>query len=121
MGAGAHGKITDAGQQTITRLAKQRQPQAFMDTAGTTQGIQGERVLTRKDVGLEFMMNALRLRAGFETALFPIHTGQQLMLIASPLHAAEEAGLLERTLKQIRPTEKGYRFLDDLLALFVND
>ncbi len=119
LGAGAHGKITDAAQQTITRLAKQRQPQAFMDTAGTAQGIQSERVLTRKDVGLEFMMNALRLNAGFEPALFPAHTGQQLILIASPLRAAEEAGLLERTLKRIQPTEKGRRFLDDLLTLFV--
>lgn len=121
LGAGAHGKITDAAQQTITRLAKQRQPQAFMDTAGTSQGIQSERVLTRKDVGLEFMMNALRLSAGFESALFPAHTGQQLVLIASPLRAAEEAGLLERTLKRIQPTEKGHRFLDDLLTLFVAD
>jgi len=121
LGAGAHGKITDAAQQTITRLAKQRQPQAFMDTAGTVQGIQSERVLTRKDVGLEFMMNALRLNKGFEPALFPAHTGQQLILIASPLHTAEKAGLLERTLKHIRPTEKGRRFLDDLLTLFIID
>ncbi len=121
LGAGAHGKITDAAQQTITRLAKQRQPQAFMDTAGTSQSIQSERVLTRKDVGLEFMMNALRLNAGFESALFPAHTGQQLVLIDSPLRTAEEAGLLERTLKRIQPTEKGRRFLDDLLTLFVTD
>jgi len=121
LGAGAHGKITDAAQQSITRLAKQRQPQAYMDSAGTAQGIQSERVLTRKDVGLEFMMNALRLNDGFDTALFTAHTGQQLALIASPLRAAEQAGLLERTLKHIRPTDKGRRFLDDLLTLFVAD
>jgi len=121
LGAGAHAKITDASQQTITRLAKQRQPQAFMDTAGTAQGIQSERVLTRKDIGLEFMMNALRLNAGFESALFPAHTGQQLSLINKPLCIAEETGLLERTVKQIRPTEKGHRFLDDLLMLFVEN
>jgi putative oxygen-independent coproporphyrinogen III oxidase len=121
LGAGAHGKISDAAQQNITRLAKQRQPQAFMETAGTVQGIQSERVLTRKDVGLEFMMNALRLNDGFETALFTEHTGQQLELIHSPLCAAEEAGLLARSPQHIRPTEKGRRFLDDLLTLFVVD
>jgi oxygen-independent coproporphyrinogen-3 oxidase len=119
LGAGAHGKITDASQQNITRLAKVRHPQEFIETAGTAKSIQSERVLTRKDVGLEFMMNALRLNEGFETALFAAHTGQQLVLIESALSKAEETGLIERDLKQIRPTEKGRQFLDDVLTLFV--
>lgn len=121
LGAGAHGKITDAAQQNITRLAKRRHPQEFMDTAGTPSGLQSERVLTRKDVGLEFMMNALRLNEGFETGLFVTHTGQQLSLIDSPLRHAQQAGLIERDAKKIQPTEKGHRFLDDLLGLFVAD
>lgn len=121
IGAGAHGKITDASQQSITRLAKCRHPQEFMETAGTVQSIQSERVLTRKDVGLEFMMNALRLTEGFETALFSAHTGQQIVLIDSALNKAEELGLIERNVKQICPTKKGRQFLDDLLTLFVSD
>jgi len=119
LGAGAHGKITDAAQQNITRLSKHRHPQKFMQTAGTAQSIQSERILTRKDVGLEFMMNALRLNKGFDTTLFTAHTGQQLALIEPTLHQAEEAGLLERSAKHIQPSEKGRRFLDDLLTLFV--
>ncbi|MDT8384454.1 MAG: radical SAM family heme chaperone HemW [Gammaproteobacteria bacterium] len=119
IGAGAHAKITDAAQQNITRLAKLRHPQRFMDTAGTPKGIHSERVLSRNEVGLEFMMNALRLNAGFETALFAAHTGQPLLLLEPALRTAEETGLIERDLKQIRPTEKGRRFLDDVLTLFV--
>lgn len=119
LGAGAHGKITDASQQNITRLAKVRHPQEFIEKAGTVKSIQSERILTRKDVGLEFMMNALRLNEGFETALFTANTGQQLVLIESALNKAEETGLIERNLKQIRPTEKGRQFLDDVLTLFV--
>lgn len=121
LGAGGHGKITDASQQNITRLAKCRHPEEFMQTAGTAESIQSERVLTRKDVGLEFMMNALRLNEGFETALFIAHTGQQINLIDSSLSKAEELGLLERSTQHIQPTEKGRRFLDDVLALFVED
>lgn len=121
IGAGAHGKITDASQQNITRLAKCRHPEEFMQTAGTEKSIQSERVLTRKDVGLEFMMNALRLNEGFETGLFVAHTGQQIGLIDSALNNAEEAGLLERDSQLIIPTEKGRRFLDDLLELFIAD
>mgnify|MGYP000049867143 CR=1 FL=1 len=66
-------------------------------------------------------MNALRLNEGFETELFTAHTGQKIGLIDSALCKAEEAGLLERSVKQIHPTEKGRRFLDDLLTLFVED
>jgi putative oxygen-independent coproporphyrinogen III oxidase len=121
LGAGAHGKITDAAQQNITRLAKSRHPQQFMETAGTAKSIQDERVLTRKDVGLEFMMNALRLNEGFEPAMFSAHTGQQLVLVESALSKAEEAGLIERNIKRIRPTEKGQQFLDDLLTMFIED
>lgn len=121
LGAGAHGKITDASQQAITRLAKHRSPQAFMQSAGSAQSIQSERVLTRKEVGLEFMMNALRLNTGFETALFLAHAGQQISLIDSALNNAVEAGLLERSAKRICPTEKGRQFLDDLVALFIAD
>lgn len=119
LGAGAHGKITDASQQNITRLAKCRHPQEFMQTAGTEKSLQSERVLTRNEVGLEFMMNALRLNEGFEPALFAAHAGQQLILVESALSKAEEAGLIERNIKQIRPTEKGRQFLDDLLQLFI--
>lgn len=121
LGAGAHGKITDASQQTITRLAKRRHPQEFMETAGAPQSIQSERVVSRDEVGLEFMMNALRLTNGFDPALFATHTGQPIALVEPMLRAAEDAGLIEWTLKTIRPTEKGYRYLDDLLGLFVAD
>lgn len=119
LGAGAHGKITDASQQNITRLAKRRHPQEFMGTAGTPQSIQSERVVSRDEVGLEFMMNALRLNDGFDPTLFATHAGQPIALVEPMLRAAEDAGLIEWTLKTIRPTEKGYRYLDDLLGLFV--
>ena len=121
LGAGAHAKITDAPQQTITRLAKRRHPQEFMQTAGSPACIQSERIITRKEVGLEFMMNALRLTHGFDTRLFSAHTGQQIDLIDTPLRAAEEAGLLTRDVQHIQPTEKGHRFLDNLLDLFITD
>lgn len=121
LGAGAHGKITDAAQQNITRLAKSRHPQQFMESAGTASSIQSERVLTRKEVGLEFMMNALRLNEGFEPAMFSAHAGQQLVLVESALSKAEEAGLIERNIKLIRPTEKGRQFLDDLVTMFIED
>ena len=118
IGAGSHGKLTDASQQNITRLAKKRHPKEYMDTAGSPQNIQIENVITRNEVGLEFMMNALRLVNGFNAALFTTHTGLPITIVEQALKQAEEKQLLEWTTKLIRPTEKGRRFLDELLTLF---
>ncbi len=117
IGAGAHAKITDA--TGITRLWKAKQPKEYMSNAGTPAGIGGERRLTRNEVGLEFMMNALRLIEGVESPLFTERTGQPLSLIQARLRTAEERGLIEWDAHHIRPTELGRRFLNDLLALFL--
>ena len=121
LGAGAHGKISDAAQQSITRLAKQRHPQQYLGSAGTEQNIQSTQRLTRSEAGFEFMMNALRLTAGFAPGLFGAHTGLPLLQVETPLREAEEKGLLEWSLERIRPTDKGRHFLDDLVALFLAD
>jgi hypothetical protein len=39
----------------------------------------------------------------------------------APLQQAEKRGLLERDWKRIRPTSRGQRFLNELLALFLAD
>jgi len=119
IGAGAHGKITDAAQQTITRNWKVKQPADFLVKAERGEAEGGRRGLARDEVGLEFMMNALRLSDGFETALFSAHTGQPISLVESVLQQAEQRGLIEWGVNYIQPTEQGRRFLDDLLALFV--
>jgi putative oxygen-independent coproporphyrinogen III oxidase len=119
LGAGAHAKLSDGAQQAIVRLAKQRNPRAYLDTAGSPACVQGEHSVESQNVGLEFMMNALRLVEGFEPALFAAHTGQPLTLVAGALHAAVARGLLEWSPTRIRPSAQGRRFLDDLLGLFV--
>jgi oxygen-independent coproporphyrinogen-3 oxidase len=119
LGAGAHAKITDGAQQTITRLAKQRNPRAYLDSAGTPARVQEKRIVEQEEAGLEFMMNALRLTEGVEPDLFTAHTGQSIALIEDVLRNAEATGLLERTPERIRPTARGRLFLNDLLGLFV--
>lgn len=119
VGAGAHGKITDASQQNITRLSKLKQPADYMSKSGAPEVISSERVLSRDEVGLEFMMNALRLTEGFETSLFATHTGQAISLVQDTLNKAVQKGLIEWDVKSIRPTDQGRLYLDDLIGLFV--
>ncbi len=113
IGAGAHAKISEGATHTITRLAKPRHPEAYM--AGEAAS---ERRLDADDAALEFMMNALRLREGFAPHLFSDHTGLPLSRIEPALREAEARGLIEWTIHRICPTERGWRFLNDLLALF---
>jgi oxygen-independent coproporphyrinogen-3 oxidase len=121
IGAGAHGKLTDVNAQCIYRLSKLKQPKDYQRHAGTAKGILSESVLSRKDVGLEFMMNALRLNEGFAPPLFYERTGQPLNVVEAPLRRAQEQGLIDWTVARIQPTEKGRRYLNELLELFLPD
>ena len=119
IGAGAHGKISDAAQQSITRRAKQKQPQAYLDSAGSVDVILTEKKLSQKDIGFEFMLNALRLTDGFPTALFYQHAGLPLSHVNEALQQAEEDGLLTYDILRIQATEKGQRYLNSLIELFL--
>lgn len=119
IGAGAHGKITDAQKQNITRLWKLKQPRDYMAKSETPERIGEESLLTPADVAFEFMLNALRLTEGFALSLFTGHTGLPLACIEKPLARAEEQGLIERDAQHMRPTARGQRYLNDLTALFL--
>ncbi len=119
IGAGAHGKITDAFQQNITRRSKLRHPAEYMKKVSNSAHVSEEHILKRREVGLEFMMNALRLNGGFPVSLFNLHAGLPLTVVEKTLKEAEERGLIEWDIHRIRPTERGRHFLNDLLGLFV--
>src|SRR5262249_22793439 len=67
----------------------------------------------------EFMLNALRLLEGFPVALFARRTGLPIAVVERQLVEAEKAELIARDAFAIRPTDKGRRFLNDLLAMFL--
>ncbi len=124
IGAGAHGKITHVIEGTITRLVKQSHPSTYLRTAATAQVITKRTTLTVAEVGLEFVMNALRLSEGFTKQEFIMNTGLNLTYIAKPVQQACEQGWLRFILGsedevRICPTESGMCFLNDLLTLFV--
>lgn len=120
IGAGAHGKISNAQFQTITRTSKQRHPQAYLDNASTDERLSSSQELNANDVGFEFMLNALRLREGFAPHLFSEHTGLPINQIEKALKAAEEKELLQWDIQQIKPTQQGRNYLNDLVGLFMD-
>ncbi|MDH5178741.1 MAG: radical SAM family heme chaperone HemW [Gammaproteobacteria bacterium] len=121
IGAGAHGKLSNAAEQTITRHWKHKHPQDYLQILENKSVTAGEKVLAQDDLIIEFMMNALRLTQGFESALFSRHTGLPIEIIHPQLERAMDQGWLDVTDSAIRPTQRGLLFLNDLLALFVED
>ncbi|MDX1572439.1 MAG: radical SAM family heme chaperone HemW [Methylophaga sp.] len=119
IGAGAHGKISDAAQQSIVRRVKQKQPQAYLDTAHSEKVLLKQEQLHFRDIGFEFMLNALRLTDGFPTSLFMQHTGVPLKHFDKALQQAEVMDLLNYDIHRIRPTDKGKRYLNTLIELFL--
>ncbi len=119
IGAGAHSKITDASRQSIIRFCKQKQPKAYLDSAGSPACIGEETTLSPAAAAFEFMLNVLRLNGGFATRLFIERTGLPFSLVEQPLKQAEQRGLIEWDVQGVRPTEPGQRYLNDLTALFL--
>jgi len=116
VGAGAHGKLTFPEDGEIVRTLRPREPRRYL---GCADGELGHRVVPRPERAFEFMLNALRLTAGFEAASFPERTGLDWDEIAAPMRAVLERGLLLRTEKGYRPSALGLRFLNDVLIEFI--
>jgi len=119
IGAGAHGKISSAAPQQIARRVKQKQPQAFIDTAAKDTCLLEQSLVAEDEVGFEFMLNAMRLLDGVATPLFQQHTGVPISTIRDAMQRAEALGLVEHSISRIRPTEKGQRYLNSLIELFL--
>ncbi len=117
IGAGAHGKLSFPDR--VLRTEKPRNPESYMQACerGATIGESREPAIA--ELPFEFMLNALRLTAGFETRLFTERTGLQISAVTRELELAEQRGLIERSHTHIAPTARGKLFLNDLLEMFL--
>ncbi|MEM7020018.1 MAG: radical SAM family heme chaperone HemW [Pseudomonadota bacterium] len=119
IGAGAHGKLTNASSGEIMRYSKVRHPKNYLAAESATDFIDTYRTLHSDDLCLEFMLNALRLSEGVPTEFFTARTGLALDEVAQAIELAQQNGWLETSSDIIRPTPLGSQFLNDLLALFL--
>ena len=116
VGAGAHGKLTFAALGRIVRTMQPREPRRYFAAPDATLG---QRAILAEQLPFEFMLNALRLTAGFEEATFVARTGLTWQVVDAAVRAALDAGLLSRTAGGYRPSARGLRFLNDLLLGFL--
>ena len=119
IGAGAHSKLSFA--HRIVRQVRWREPRLYMDKALVGEAVTQEGEVSRADLPFEYMLNALRLRDGFKLQDFAEKTGLPVSALHTGLDEAERKGLIERDLTSLRPTERGFDFLNDLQSLFLSD
>lgn len=117
IGAGAHSKLSFADR--VVREMRYKHPREYMQHAAAGDPVGEHRQVSRRDLGFEFMLNALRLTGGFPIRLLVERTGVQPTMLEPALVKAEARQLIERNHETIRPTALGRRFLNDLLQFFL--
>jgi oxygen-independent coproporphyrinogen-3 oxidase len=117
IGAGAHSKLSFP--HRVVRQVRWREPAAYMAKAAAGEAVSNEHEVSREQLPFEFMLNALRLKEGFELAQFTERTGLAVTAIQRAMEAAEAKGLLQRDFVRAWPTARGFDFLSDLQSLFL--
>jgi oxygen-independent coproporphyrinogen-3 oxidase len=120
LGAGAHGKLTDAATGAIWRTQRQKQPREYLSTSNAVARLSEQRVVKDCELPFEFALNVLRLKSPWTSAQFEARTGLPIGAIAAPLQAARARHLLTGSNEGgWQPTELGQRFLNDLQSIFL--
>jgi len=117
IGAGAHGKITDAA--GVHRRWKTRLPAAYLASSGQPGRIGGDNLVSGDDLPFEYMLNALRLIDGVPAADFAERTGLAAATIAPARATCIARGWLVDDPTVLRTTPLGQRFLNNVIEAFM--
>ena len=119
IGCGAHGKITLPAENKIIRTTKVKHPNGYLDPKRDY--LDQLTQVQADELPFEYMMNRLRLFEAFDKSEFSLRTGQPMSIMQTALDAALNKGLLVDLGEQWQVSPLGHRYLNELLALFMND
>jgi len=114
IGAGAHGKINISQQKGIIRTQKLKSPEAYLKKVSA----KVDKVL-QNDIPLEFLMNHLRLQAGFSIDFYQKTTELKISALEPVLSELIDEGLLIKQGGFYSCSERGWNFLDEVLKKFI--
>ena len=117
IGPGAHGKVTHLDPFKVQRHWKTRQPVDYLNVEKPFMA--GIKVIEKKDMPLEFMLNGLRLVKGFTWEQFEKRTGLILSDVEDKVELLATKGLLDNSSGALQPTEKGHQYLNFVLEEFL--
>ncbi len=117
IGCGAHGKVTNIKTGVITRTEKVKHPRGYMDLAKPYLYKQWR--VEEDDLAFEFFMNRFRLVESCPKEDLSSLTGLSQQSQQRALNTAIAKGLLIDNSETWQVSQKGHRYLNDLLELFV--
>lgn len=124
LGAGAHGKITQAPLGQIWRTQMPASPGRYMEMVEAATDEQGLGRMTKVDSDeamFEFMLNLLRLTEGFSIDLFAQRTGLDWNQVADQVGGLQQKKWLTLTENNLKLTPLGQTFLNEVLHVFLTD
>ena len=114
IGAGAHGKLSISQPENIVRSVKHKSPEQYLrDNSASLAEI------SAIDLPLEYVMNQLRLKAGFNMKQYEIHTGLGADSLQPALSDCVKEGLIKQQNDHYYCSDKGWDFLDYILEKFM--
>jgi putative oxygen-independent coproporphyrinogen III oxidase len=119
IGAGAHGKVTSPADDKIWRYAKHRHPKRYLQGLDSGDWCAEKRSLGSDERVFEFFLNQLRLRQGVYIKDFSARTGLSWQVVEQRVQQALDRGLLEVHQERVRPTELGWKFVNDIQQMFL--
>ena len=119
IGAGAHSKITLPAEQSVRRRVRQRHPGTWLKAMQTGQWLAEDRLIGEEERVFEFFLNQLRLYDGVRKEHFTMRTGVNWGRVSVRVEKAIESGLLTDGNGVLKPTALGWRFTNDIQAIFL--
>lgn len=123
IGAGAHGKITLPESGEVVRSRRTRLPRHYLALPAPSRGEvlapPAAEPITRGELPLEFLMNALRLVDGVPQQSFPAYTGLGLAPLERHWPRLMAMDLVAPLDGHIRATDFGFDYIDEILQRFL--
>ncbi len=119
IGAGAHSKLTLPAEQSVRRRVRLRHPGSWLEAIQTGGGLAEDRLVGEEDRVFEFFLNQLRLYDGVRKAQFTPRTGLSWGRVSVRVEKAIESGLLTDNNGVLKPTSLGWRFSNEVQAIFL--
>jgi oxygen-independent coproporphyrinogen-3 oxidase len=119
IGAGAHAKLTLPATGEIRRMSKLRHPAAYMAAQETANWRAEDLNVAADERRFEFFLNQLRLKQGVDLGDFSPRTGLPASMLEPQISYACDRGLMMLEGDRLVATELGWRFINDLQALFL--
>jgi oxygen-independent coproporphyrinogen-3 oxidase len=114
IGAGAHGKLSLSMPNKIIRTLKPKGPEQYLNHEASSLS-----QINVAELPLEYLMNQLRLKAGFKLEHYQLTTGLDKSTLQPALTDLVNRGLLIQQKQHFFCSEQGWNFLDDILESFI--